>query len=141
MSAPRYDDLEDTPVATDEQLLDRVEDLLMGACGRQFWLMFLDDRDCQLPVLLPCDVPTRPDGEPAALGRFIREVGRSVDAAAVVAVFERRGGPTLGDPDRAWLRHLRDAMRESSLLVRGPLLCFDDGVRWIALEDLTAPAE
>lgn len=137
MSAPRYDDIEDVPVATDEQLLDRVEDLLLGACRRQFWLLFLDERDRQLPLLIPCDVPPRPDREAALLGEFIREVGRSVDAAKVVTVFERRGGPTLREPDREWLRHLRDAMRDSGLSPRGPLLCFDDGVRWIAMEDLT----
>lgn len=135
MSAPRYDEVEDRPVGTDEELLDRVEDLLVGACRRQIWFMFLDARDCQLPVLLPCDVPVRPDDRADALGGFLQELGRSMDAAAVVTVLERRGGPTLRAEDREWLRTLEAAMRASGLRPRGPLLCFDDGVRWAAAED------
>jgi len=135
MSAPRYDEIDDIPVSTDEDLLDRVEELLVGACRRQIWFMFLDARDCQLPVLLPCDVPVRPHEKADALAGFLRELGNSMDAAAAVTVLERRGGPMLGDEDRAWLRTLDAAMRESGLRPRGPLLCFDDGVRWAAAED------
>jgi hypothetical protein len=135
MTTPRYDEVEDRPVSTDEDLLDRVEELLVGACRRQFWLMFLDERDRQLPVLMPCDVPPRPDAKAAKLGSFIRELGRSMDAAAVITVLERRGGPMLRDGDREWMRALDTAMRDSELRPRGPLLCFDDGVRWVAAED------
>lgn len=137
MAAPRYDDVRDEPLTTDDSVLERACLLLGHAIRRQVWLMFLDEDDCQLPVIIPSYVPRRPGREhrenyPGMLGVLFEEV----DASAMVIAYERRGDDELTDPDRQWLDLLYDACAISDVPLRGPLLVHDGGVRWVAAEDI-----
>lgn len=139
MTAPRYDDVCDDPLTTDESVLERARLLLGHAIRRQVWLMFLDDRDCQLPVLIPSYVPRRPNAQfrenfPQLLGVLFEDA----DADAMVVAYERRGDDELTESDRGWLTLIRDACASAAVSLRGPLLVHDGGVRWIAPEDIPA---
>lgn len=136
MQTPRYEDTQQLPLTTDEQVLERVKLLVRNAMRRQLWLMFADGRDRQLPLLMPTDVPRSPeDADPANLARFIREVTDDLDADSIIVTLERRGGDEISDDDRAWFRLVRDACAMTELRLRGPLLCHTRGVRWVAAED------
>ncbi|PZQ89810.1 MAG: hypothetical protein DI534_08495 [Leifsonia xyli] len=137
MTIPRFDEVHDAPLVTDEQVLERATLLLDCAIRRQLWLMFLDADDRQLPLLMPCEVPRRPAPQHLAnYARVLGDIAEEFEAAAIVAAYERCGGDALSDTDRAWLRLVRDACGVAVLPLRGPLLVHDDGVRWIAAEDL-----
>ncbi len=134
---PPFTDIEDLPLDTDDALRDRVAVLLQTAMRRQIWLMFLDDRSCQLPVLIPSAIPRHPGrGHTANLSRFIAELVGELDAASVVFVLERPGSDGLSDNDREWLALAARASRDAGVALRGPLLCSDSGLRWIGPEDL-----
>jgi len=111
--------------------------LIDRAARRQFWLMFLDDRCCQLPVVIPSAIPRRPGrGHTENLSRFLGDVVEEVDAESVVFVLERPGPDELTDSDREWLTLAAAASRDAGVRLRGPLLCFDGGLRWIGPEDI-----
>ena len=131
-----FDDTREHPLTTDEHVLDRVKELVSTALRRQLWFMFLDAQNVQLPVLMPTDVPRRPDSaDPALLARFISGVTDELDADAIVVTLERRGSDEITDDDRAWFRLVREACAMAELKLRGPLLAHTRGVRWVAAED------
>jgi hypothetical protein len=136
MKTPRYSDVGEEPLATDEKLVERAEMLLEHALRRQIWLMFLDDESRQLPVIMPTYVPARPGPrESEGFGRFLRELVDDFGAASVAITFERRGGDSYDEADRAWFRLIHDACVSSDVPLRGPMLCHNTGVRWVAAED------
>mgnify|MGYP001260793952 CR=1 FL=1 len=139
MTYPRFDDVADVPLITDEHVLARVSTLVEGAYRRQLWLMFLDADQRQLPIVIPHDVPGSPSAEarrefPGFLQALVHELG----AAAVVVVLERSGSDTLRRGDRDWFAVLADACAAAAVPLRGPVLCCDDGFRWIASEDFAS---
>lgn len=137
MTIPRFDDVRDAPLVTDEQVLERASLLLGHAVRRQLWLMFLDEEGRQLPLLMPSYVPRKPG--PGHLENYARVLGvlfEDAGAHAMVVAYERRGGDALLPPDRCWLALVRAACEEAAIPLRGPLLVHDDGVRWIAPEDV-----
>ncbi len=137
MPTPRYDDVADVSLATDEALLDRVRDLVEGAYRRQLWFMFLDEEQRQLPVLIPHDVPSRPSREHGeAVHAFIAHLVDGIRPAGIVVVLERPGPDDLRRGDREWFAVVDDACRVAGVVRRGPILAHDDGFRWIAGEDL-----
>ncbi len=132
----KYSKARHTPLVEDREVQSRVTDLVGPALRRQLWLMFLDDRAVQLPVLLPSDVPARPgERDSVPFTAFIAQVVEATGCAAVVAVFERPGPDTVSADDRAWFSLLADAVCASGVALRGPLLSFTSGVRWIAPDD------
>ncbi|MFT4029493.1 MAG: hypothetical protein QM675_06420 [Protaetiibacter sp.] len=137
MTIPRFDEVRDAPLVTDEQVLERASALLGHAIRRQLWLMFLDEEHRQLPLLMPSYVPKRPS--PEHVENYARVLGMLVedaDAESVVVAYERRGDAELRDVDREWLRLVRNSCAEAAVPLRGPLLVHDDGVRWVGPEDL-----
>jgi hypothetical protein len=131
-----FDEVHEQPLETDEQVLERVQELLRNGIRQQLWLMFLDGADRQLPLLMPTDIPRRPGQRDATdLARFIHGIIDEIDATSVVATLERRGSDTIGDDDREWFRLVRDACEMAEVKLRGPLLCHANGVRWVAAED------
>ncbi len=125
------------PLRSDEDVLQRASLLLDTAIRRQLWLMFLDERGRQLPVLMPSYVPRIPTRQHRDdLHRMLGVIFEDVDADSMVIAYERRGPDVLSAGDRAWLALIRDACREAAIPLRGPLLVHDRGVRWIAPEDL-----
>ncbi len=141
MTVPPYEKIRDEHLQTDEQVLDRVRSLLPeGALRRQIWLMFLDEDHRQMPIIMPSYVPRTPDiHRKEAFARAIGTIFEEVDADSLIVVYERRGSDTISSADRRWLRHLRDACEISAIRMRGPILCHDRGMRWVAADDLTGP--
>jgi len=137
MTIPRYDDVRDTPLASDELLLERAALLLGHAVRRQVWLMFLDERQRQLPLLMPSYVPRRPGpGHRENYARVLGVLVEDADADSMAVAYERRGSAELTAADIAWLILIRDACAKAAIPLRGPLLVHDDGVRWGGPEDL-----
>ena len=136
MTIPKFDDVRDDRLVTDEQVLQRVASLLERAVRRQLWLLFLDEQQRQLPVIMPSYVPRSPDdGELERFAGFLGVLFEDVDAEALIVVYERRGRDELSEPDRRWLRFVDAACRAAAVPVRGPLLLHDRGVRWLIEED------
>ena len=137
-----FDDVADVSLATDEALLERVRDLVEGAYRQQLWFMFLDERDRQLPLLIPFDVPDRPDEEHRdRLDPFVAHLVDEVQPRSIVVVLERPGPDWLTVSDREWFAVIDDASRAAGVVRRGPILAHDDGFRWIAAEDLLGRTE
>ncbi|MET0975521.1 MAG: hypothetical protein ABWX82_07615 [Leifsonia sp.] len=127
----------DQPIRTDDEILARVDALIGRACRRQFWLLFLDRDDRQVPVLLPIeDYPSTPYGGSAEyIAMRIGEITASTDAARVVIVWERRLGPATTEADRVWARELGAACAAEDVSVRAQVISHRDGVRWFAADD------
>ena len=137
MTIPRFDDVRDAPLVTDEQVLERAALLLGHAIRRQLWLMFLDEHDRQLPLLMPTYVPRRPGpGHRENYARVLGVLFEDAEADSMVLAYERRGSELLTPADRAWFVLVREACAQAGIPLRGPLLVHDRGIRWVAPEDL-----
>lgn len=137
MTLPHYDSVRDIPLTNDHDVLERLQFMLESAIRRQVWLMFLDEDDRQLPIIMPTDVPRLPEpDDDVRVGAFLRDVGDDLRAQSVILVFERRGGPELSASDLEWLRVLRRACVESGMPFRGPYLCHRQGVSAVPADDL-----
>ena len=119
------------PITDDAELVERVRDLLERATQRQVWMLFLDDEDIQLPLLVPIsDYPTSPRGDEApAFAAHIGAVMRDVGAASVVIVWERYADAGATASDRAWAAAMCEACADAGVPVRAQVLCRRDGVR------------
>ncbi|GAA4846532.1 hypothetical protein GCM10023221_26450 [Luteimicrobium xylanilyticum] len=138
MTIPDALDLPDLPLTTDEDVTERVRDVVGCAARRQLWLFFLDADDCQLPVLLPIpDFPPSPDGGNAEqLAASLAALVEELDAAQVVVVWERRLDDRATTLDRAWATRLAEACRVAGVRLRGQLLSHRRGVRWLVPDEL-----
>jgi hypothetical protein len=125
------------PLVTDADIERRVADLIGRANLRQLWLLFLDDADIQLPLLIPVDgLPTEPSVEQVpAFASNIAELMIEIGANRVIAVWERYGAVTLTPQDAAWARALDESCREQGVALRGTLLSHRTGVRWVSPEE------
>jgi hypothetical protein len=137
MKPPQYDDTALTPLSTDAAIQERVEQLIGRANQRQLWLLFLDEFEVQLPLLIPIDgLPVEPsDDETARLLDRVREVMGDIGASSIVVVLERYGAANLTVHDGEWARSIRRACEASGLLLRALFLSHRSGVRWIAEND------
>jgi hypothetical protein len=128
-----YDSAATQPLTTDALIHERANALVGRAVRRQLWLLFLDDRDLQLPIIVPIDdLPVAPpEGAMLAIADIAEEVG----ARAVVAVLERYGDEALTAGDREWARQLRQSCAATSVRLRAILLSHRTGVRWVAEDD------
>lgn len=136
MTIPNYDLSRTTNLTTDEHIVERLNSLLDGAIVRQVWLMFLDENDVQLPVIMPCYLPSKPDPDASRhFAKTLREFCDEVDAATAVITFERPGSRTVTARDRAWLRTLRAGCVAAQHPFRGPYLCHDGGVVSVPPDD------
>jgi hypothetical protein len=120
------------PLTSDELIQQRVRDLIGKAITRQLWLMFLDDGDAQLPLLVPIDLPSVP---PVELAPLITGAADAVGARGIIAVIERYGDESLTAADREWARHVHLWCADGPAVLRGILLSHARGVRWIAQDD------
>ncbi|MEF3405634.1 hypothetical protein [Agromyces sp. CCNWLW203] len=131
------------PIPTDHDVQERVASLLECALRRQWWTLYLDENDVQLPILMPMagypdspDEPVPESGTAAALlANRLSMVVDEVGAAKLVFVWERPGGAESTEADRAWARALGEACRAEGLAVRAQLILHDAGVRWFARDD------
>jgi hypothetical protein len=126
------------PLASNDEILARVTDLVGTASRRQLWLMFLDEHDVQLPLLMPADVPARPgrrDLRP--FSTFLEEVVKATDCWSIVVTLERPGPGAPTDDDSAWFRLVADAGCLAGIRLRGPILSSSDGVRFLDPAELS----
>lgn len=135
MKPPAYEDSTLAPLSTDALIQQRAAALVGRAIRRQLWVMFLDENDVQMPVLMPIDgIPTEPE-EGDRLSKALRELVDGVGAHSVVLVLERYGGQELTTSDVAWARALHDAAASVEIRLRAILLSHRGGVRWVAQDD------
>ena len=134
---PRYDESQLPPLTTDRDIERRVSDQIGRAHSRQLWLLFLDQFDIQLPVLIPIEgLPPEPtDDQCARVVDRVRELMGEIGATAVVTVLERYGPATLTVQDAGWARSLRQGFADRGVMLRAQLLSHRTGVRWIGDED------
>lgn len=128
---------ENEPLVTDELIEQRVRAIVGRACRRQVWMLFLDEDDVQVPLILPmADYPSSPgDGNAAVFASRVKEIVDVAGAAQVIFVWERYAGDRLTQSDCAWAQHLHEACRREGVVVRAQLLSHKRGVRWMAAED------
>jgi hypothetical protein len=120
-------------LTSDELIHERVSDLVGRAISRQLWLMFLDENDAQLPLLVPVsDLPSAP---PIEIASLIIGTADAVGARGIIVVLERYGDESLTAADRAWARHIHLCCAEAPARLRGILLSHARGVRWVAPDD------
>ncbi|PRY69669.1 hypothetical protein B0I08_102346 [Glaciihabitans tibetensis] len=134
-TTPSYDSL--VPLRTDFLIEQRVRDLIGRANLRQLWLLFLDEQQVQLPLLLPIDgLPSRPteDGTARVVDNVVRLM-EELGAAGLVVVWERYGPAHLSEGDTEWVRCFASACGAVRLPLRAMLLSHRHGVRWIAADD------
>jgi len=102
---------------------------------RQLWVLLFDGQGRQLPLLVPVDIPPRPDPDDVeGFAGFLDSVVGLASAVETAIVYERPGGAALTAADRAWIGFLAEvrwrcpAWRRPLVLVhaRGARLV-DDG--------------
>jgi hypothetical protein len=136
MSVP-YEETQLLPLITDQDIERRVADLIGRANSRQLWLLFLDEFDIQLPLLIPIEgLPSEPtDEQTDVVLERVRDVMGEIGATAVITVLERYGAPALTMQDAAWVRALHRGCSNRGVTLRAQLLSHRTGVRWIAAEE------
>lgn len=135
MKPTSYEDSTLIPLSTDALIQQRATALIGRAIRRQLWVMFLDENEVQLPVLMPIEgIPTEPE-EGDRLSRALRELVDGVGAHSVILVLERYGGQELTASDIAWARALHDAAVAADIRLCAILLSHHRGVRWVAQDD------
>jgi len=125
------------PLSTDAAIEQRINDLIGRAAARQMWLIFLNDGDLQLPLMIPIDqLPSRPNDDHSVdvMGN-VRDLMQQIRATSLVVVFERWGAREMNAADIAWSRSIADACLKVALPLRAMLLSHRNGVRWIAPDD------
>lgn len=129
MTASAYSSYRRRPIRTETAALAILGPLLGTAIRRQLWVMFLDEHDRPLPLIVPMALPPRPGlGASAGLGAFLRDVAASEGARGLVVTYERRARQDLTEADAVWLRTIADACAGSGLVTWGPFLCHTRGV-------------
>jgi hypothetical protein len=125
------------PLVSDELIEQRVIALVGRASSRQVWMLFLDEKDFQLPLLLPmANYPESPGGGNAEnFARSVREIVEVAEAAQVIFVWERYASDSLTAADCAWAQHLQRACVAEGVRVRAQLLSHKRGIRWLAADD------
>ncbi len=128
-----YDESLRTPIRTAGDVEERVRALVGAAITRKVWLLFLDEEDVQLPVIIPIEELPERAPEEDALVPLLRSLRESVHS--VIVVFERPGGRVLSRSDRAWVRSLNAGVLRANVRSAGLVLSHDTGVRWLSPDD------
>ncbi|HEV7950713.1 MAG TPA: hypothetical protein VGP24_13190 [Glaciihabitans sp.] len=125
------------PLISDTLIEDRVRTLIGRANMRQMWLLFLDEDELQLPLLIPIDgLPPAPDpSNTQTVISNIAELMGEIGATGLIIVWERYGPATLSAQDSAWATALAAACATVRVRLRAILLSHRSGVRWIGAED------
>src|SRR6185312_5432348 len=120
MKPTTYDDAKLHPLTTDALIEERVAELLGRAIRRQLWLLFLDEHDVQMPLLVPLDgLPQLPPDPPdPALRSMLQHCAETAGAHSFIFVLERYADATLTPADIAWVRALHSACDEAQVPLR-----------------------
>jgi hypothetical protein len=141
MTHAQYDD-STIPLRTDALIEERVHTLIGRATMRQLWLLFLDEDDIQLPLLIPIDgLPIKPGADSvASVVANIAALMEEIAATGLVVVWERYGPATLNAQDTAWAGAFASECQRVRVPLRASLLSHRTGVRWIAPDDYVGQA-
>ena len=125
------------PLGTDDLIEQRVAALIGRAQSRQIWLLFVDEHDVQLPLVMPIsDIPVAPAADDAASwAELLRGTTEATNAHGVIVVVERYDAERLTQADRAWASLSRDGCRDAGVRLRAVLLSHRRGVRILAPDD------
>lgn len=142
MSTLTAEEASQLPIVTDAEVEERVTALIGSACRRQFWMLFVDTGNRQLPLIMPMgDYPASAEPEFAEIiAARIKEIMQATDAAQVIFVWERRLGEVATPADRRWARALGDACRDTGVAVRAQLISHRRGVRWFPSDEYLSAA-
>jgi sugar phosphate isomerase/epimerase len=134
MTFTPFEETQLVPLTTDDQIERRVADLVGRANTRQLWLLFLDEADVQLPLLIPIEgLPLEPTHDEAErVVDRIRSLMGEIGATAVITVIERYAASALTSMDSAWARSLRESCESHGVTLRAQLLSHRGGVRLLA---------
>jgi hypothetical protein len=108
------------PLLTELDMRRRIEELLAPAVNAgQLWVLFLDSRRRQLPLMIPIeDMPSLPDeASLTALMTALHNLDETF--ASIVLVLERLGTDAVANADRRWAAALRHAAAEHGIAVAG----------------------
>lgn len=136
MNSISYADTKTSPLLTDSDIADRVDNLVGHALKRQLWVLFLDDQNLQRELVIPIDdLPVAPDQTVVdylvtALGEVVKMHG----GGSLIFVRERPGGEILNRTDLDWAAALTSACERGDVALRGLLLSHDGGVCWARAE-------
>lgn len=127
------------PLLTDDDINERIDQLIGRACRAQLWLLFLDERAVMLPTLMPNDeLPSPLDAELAeGIAAMLRQAIGGTPIESVILVWERPGGPIASESDRQSAAALAWACADAGVPVRAQLISHDFGVRWFGAEEYT----
>ncbi len=137
MNPTDAEEMQQIPLTTDTAIEERVEHLIGPACRRQWWVLFLDESDHQLPIVIPlADYPLTPNGGAAdLLAARIADAMQTTQASQAIFVWERPGKANVSHLERSWARALAESCTRLEIAVRAQLLSHDGGVRWMAPDD------
>jgi hypothetical protein len=118
------------PHRTETDLVELVSSLVGAAIRRQAWLMFLDQNDCPMPLIVPyADLDLEPsDEEIETYAALACGIARTTGAARILFTWERVGGPALEAAERRTLRAIAARIAEGGVPVRGVFLSHSHGV-------------
>jgi hypothetical protein len=111
------------PLLTEADMIRRIEELLAPAIHNgQLWILFLDRRRCQLPLMVPIeDLPATPAPADAdLLMRVLADLPDEYDS--VMLVMERLGTDAVASVDRRWAAALRGGAADRQVVVAGVFL-------------------
>ena len=117
------------PLLTERDMVRRIEELIAPAIHNgQLWIMFLDARRRQLPLMVPIeDIPALPTdrcvGQMTGILAELREQYESV-----ILVLERLGTNAVAVVDRRWAEALRAAAAHREITVAGVFVVTPDRV-------------
>jgi hypothetical protein len=140
MKPTAYEETQLLPLTTDDDIERRVADLVGRANSRQLWLLFLDEVDVQLPLLIPIEgLPSQPsDEQTERVVDHVRELMGEIGATSVITVLERYAAASLSVQDAAWARSLRESCDRHGVTLRAQLLSHRTGVRLLSKDEQTS---
>jgi hypothetical protein len=121
---------------TDTDFAELVSSLVGVAIRRQIWLLFFDEGDCPMPLIVPyADLDVDPSEEEIAkYAALACGIARTTGAAGIVLTWERPGGAALDDSERRLLRAISAGIAAGGVTVRAVFLSHDHGVAHVAEE-------
>jgi hypothetical protein len=123
-----------TPIGTDAEVIDRVDQLIDEDArrNRSLWLFFLTADGVQLPVVVPIDeVPVSPD--PDLVGSLCDLIAHvlcdSAPGGSAVITLVRDNGLSVTGSDQQWFVALKSAAASAGVHLRMLCLAAREGTR------------
>lgn len=133
----KLDRLINTPVRTDDDVLDLVTALVERPITRQCWALFLDERAVPVSFVMPIsDLPWQPDERVEDLAALVADTVVQIGAAEVVLVWERPGESRLFPVDWEWVDACACAFEEHRVRLRAQVAVHRGGNAIVSLDEV-----